>query len=75
MTVSCPAGKTAIGGGFKRWIATNLGMLEWFIGAEGPAITSNRPKDDLSGWEIKAQRGSSFSDQGVRAYAICVYAP
>jgi len=75
VTATCPAGKIALSGGFSGGVVGVGGIVEWFVGSDGPWIKVSRPTDDLSGWQILALRGSSLADQVVRAHAVCVYAP
>lgn len=73
VTAACPAGKTAVGGGYLAGIYAS-GAPDWLVGTVGPVVTNNAPTDDLGGWKVTAVRGNNLADQIVKAYAICITA-
>jgi hypothetical protein len=60
-TANCPAGKTAISGGFDE------------SGATSPSVIESRRVADGSGWLAKAKtQGGSQQGLTLTAYAYCV---
>lgn len=62
VSLSCPAGKKAVGGGG----ATAGGIVP----GDGPYIIVNQPSVDGTGWLVQTARGTS-GGSGLLGYAIC----
>jgi hypothetical protein len=59
LTVSCPAGKKVIGGGYYLATSSNLATVH-----------KNGPTDSGTGWDVWVYNGSAFN-LGISGYAVC----
>jgi len=62
VSVSCPAGKKAFGGGVKSNI--------WSL-ASGPYVVSSNPNAAGTGWEARMAHHSAGANATITAYAVC----